>query len=374
MLSRVIIENLNHDYSTLESEDDYAKYHDYLYVVTTIWLQQLDRLLVGDRIIQQELAMIALWTKRFLSTIQALRMKYLYPLNYYQKMYIDMSNSCFPNLSEIKELNTDMMVNRTSTSKKRSYREILLDMESDLISGKDVTRSLLEEMGLNRFNDMLHDFSILERFTKLGIIKKDGGMGYKIYFAAWSAYDAFLNRPVLFFMEFEYHYAGLDLTNEHENVLWEILRVHDSVIHPMKKVAAHIDSKLEYIKPLKLKRIDLGPIIGQYSKDLDDFTSFIKSYDNEFVINCVVEVIYAKKVKRTLSTPDKIRQVFFVPKHTSETAINETSERHTYLFCSHMMAQNIKDSRKFDDLLKSLALAPITFSNSKIDKIKKIYE
>lgn len=377
MLERNILANLeNLDYCQLADSDEYANYHQHLLRVLKLFLAYHDRLKEEDHLSDAELTQITHWFTTLLNAIGLLRLKYHY--NHIDKLQIDLSESGFPNYDELESLQIDTQFYEKQLKKSRLVKDIKDELLDFLCADKPAPKRLLSELGEIRYNKRLKkEKTVFKTFMKGDFIEVAKSDKHISYLVSWMYYDMASNRPNICLMQFEYHDKGNEITSnkEHLNEFWRSISQKNRRTVNMRLMAEQIDYELQFVYPMEIKRLDVGPLFNNYSKDSHQLTNFFKSNTfskNDFILTFTLEVIksqgyYEKTIEVSKGiffneTKKIVYQNYKVLERKADTYINEVSTFNRYMLLPHTIAQHLYDS-EYQKYIKELSIPPITFTN-----------
>jgi|GEM_PF-2556633 len=377
MLERNILANLeNLDYCQLADSDEYAQYHRHLLRVLKLFVGYHERLKDEDHLSDAELTQITHWFKSLLNAINLLRLKYQY--NHISQLQIDLSESGFPNYDELENLSVDIQYCSEQLRKARPVKDVKDELLDFLCANKAAPKRLLGELGQIRYYQKLQtEKNIFNTFMQGQFMELSRKQTHINYLISWMYYDMATNRPNICLMSFEYHNKGLPIiaNPEHLNTFWASVSQKNRRTVNMRLMAEQIDYELEFVHPMQIKRLDIGPLFNNYSKDSHPITQFFKTNKfekNDFILTFTMEVIKSQGYfEKTIEvskgiffreTKKIVYQDFKVPERKAETYINEVSSFNRYMLLPHTIAQHLYDS-EHQKFIKELSIPPITFIN-----------
>jgi len=321
---------------------------------------------------------MALYAKKFLETIRALRLKFLYSPMYLARPSIDLHQSGFPHFYDICQLDAD-----------RSTREERLPKipETDLLKQlllehvMSVGSSTANEADTEKLNSYLWQISeraYLERldlrvqffqFTPGKLIPitsaegHDGDDRRRSYMFSWGCYDAETNCPYVYIMLLEQELAEqpLDAPDNPEYVKFLDTVRHIAARAPMNlmAIAARLDESFRTLYPKALKRLCVGPLVSPLlhknigAVDPSSLPARLQPIferadvaDNDYVLCFRVEYVMSEREERprgllsALST-QKAKQIFHVPKNDRELMRRGASAVVSYVLMSHQLRQHL---------------------------------
>ena len=371
------------DKTTLEGSDEYAGYFRYLQDTFDRLIESYrSRAIRNDRPRKdgsppddpREIAIIRDFVGQFLSTIEAFRMKYLCEPDV--RLRFDPTDSSFPNHIEFRELEADLQ-RRDKMLRELPKVEVLKQAILDtLFKHRSVPKDLLRQLGQREYFLLLQRHATLggglfREFTpgQLELIDEGGVTEPRRYLFSWGAFDVLTNRPHVYLLIFDQKQGGMRLDQDAEAYarFETSIRQHTNNTAPLRVIAHDIDAEYPHLFPKVLKRTDLGPLYGHYSKDDHLYTKLLRDHfaPEDRVFRFTTEIIFSIGEKRTKSFLSKgeLRQIFFVDQSNAETMERHVSEVHKYMLATHPIVQYLNDHHA--DRVQALAMPPITFTPRK---------
>jgi hypothetical protein len=137
-------------------------------------------------------------------------------------------------------------------------------------------------------------------------------------------------------------------------------------------VISDIDNDLPGVQPKVLKRTDIGPVYGRYSKDNHILSQVVQEHfsNDDFVFLFNTEIIFSigQRKGEKFST-EKLKQVFFVDESNKECIERMVSQVHKYMLTYHHVVQHLREYHKV--MLADLCMSPIAFNGKITDNGKK---
>ncbi len=339
------------DFVTLDSEDDYARYFNQLSLVFKRLLACYAHVGGGD---SQEAADVSRFLVQLLHTIELLRFKYTCRHQADRSLWVDLSESGFPNFAEISAIETDLL--------KREERLLELPGESSL------KRSIVDFMFARQAEpaELLADLServYLERLVchdlflpfSPGEIELCGtNHETRSYTFSWGCYDYATNRPYLHVFSFEQDKDAPALTTNAvaRDQFFDLMRAEGSRAPDVGVLAMAID-EAGLVRPKILKRICIGPlyvsgIVRKREPNAADprevvlcglFDRYAAS-PQEFMLFFTEEIVFSKRqeVGRSLLSPlGKVRQIFSIAEDDADAYARRASVVYHNVLTSHRL-------------------------------------
>lgn len=361
MIERLIASGLvdKYDFATLQGDDEYTRYFQLLSRVftrlSTFYRAQTEFNDVETNEIEGYLA-------RYLATIEMLRIKYAYPGATARPLWIDLSESGFPNFMEFRNLETDLEI--------RKERLRLLPPAA-LLKGKILDHLMIEHVDplgiVSTYAEFLY-FNMLapERvflpFVPGAILPCIAKA--RTYLVSWGSVDVTTNRPFVTFMQFEQDADEPPLEEEgvHRTQFMECIRAEGSGgsgVSPLRVSAAAIDQAMETIHPKIVKRICLGPLytplllerVGGENPDahaqiLKTLFARYRQGEEDFILFFTHELLFSRRqyTKRGLmGGRGRTYEIFDVPEANALCYERQASIVLESVMLPHHLLQNISE-------------------------------
>ena len=346
------------DRSVLEGENAYSDYFEYVKRALNILLSSYDKISSQTPL---EVTVLKEYSQKFLNTIEAFRLKYSFAEN--QSMLVDLTESGFPNFIEFKRLGDDLHKKESELSKmptKDSLKQNILD---HLVKKFNDPSTLLQQLSKQCYFNNLNAHKLFFEFNpgKIELIKEANDKEEtRTYFYSWASFDSVTNKPFVYTMVFE---NPTNISNENTDIKRDLdfIEVIKRCTHnssPLKVIASDIDNSYENIYPKILKRIEIGPVFGKYSRDKHPFTLLLNNHfsEEDFIFTYETEVVFSIGQKKTKSFLSKgeLRQVFYIDETNKECMEKMISQIDKYMITSHRVLQYLNDTRP--EVLKGLSV------------------
>ncbi len=351
---------------------DPVRYSVYISLLTRVF-GYLGRYYEGVEREQQtsEADSMVIYTKKFLSTINAFALKNRYSPEYLRRPEVSLTQSGFPYYYDVTQLDADL-----STRGERLPKFAPLD---------DLKRALLEHVmagpraeGAERYLDYMTSYlwQISERayleqldlrthffqFTPGKLFPLQNGSetneGRRSYTFSWGCYDPERNRPCVYTMMLEQDISetALHAPNNPEYIKFlEVVRqVAARAPENLKAIGVRLDESFRTLYPKMLKRVCLGPLISPllYTDVEADPTSLggrlvpvfrrADLADQEFSLFFSTEYVLSEReefIPQFLGK-QKVRQIFSIPKHDHELLRRGATAAVNYVMLPHRLLQN----------------------------------
>ena len=348
----------NSDFACLRGADDYSRYFNLL--ARAFALQaKCHRLAAGRE--TYEASRIQQFLQRLLFTVETLRMKYSHHPTDRRRLWVDLSESGFPNAREIDSLNTELL-HRDSRLRELPTATLLKQLMLDhMFRYRTEPEELLRRMAERTYLGMLSEEELFLPFVAAAGdpgSPAEGKDGVRQYRCAWGCYDFSTNRPYLHFMTFDQDVDAepLEPGTEAAAQLLEVLRAEGSRAPDVAILAMAIDRALESIHPKILKRICLGPLYTRTLLEHEDLGEpddkhrallslfRIHAKENDFILFSADEIVFSRRqeITRTVFAPQgRVREIFLILETDPECYRRRASVVHKQALMPHALAQHL---------------------------------
>jgi hypothetical protein len=346
------------DFALLQGSDDYTRYFNILSKAWTLLLRLYEKRGSADtfeaRAIEQSL-------ERLLFTVKVLRMKYSHSPADRRLLWVDLSESGFPNAQDMGNLSVDFIKRETrlrDLPPASRLKQLALD---HMMKVQTKPADLLWQLSERSYLEMLEDTKLFLPFNMvandIAIRPSKNKREFRSYSCSWSCYDFRTNRPYIHLLTFDQDKDERPLEKGGPNQLQflEVMEAEGSRVPDVGILAMAIDSALETIHPKILKRIGLGPLytsmllqqeLNQQSDDATKPRVLLELLGNyaqaDDVILCFTEEIVFSKQQRITPT-SHVREVFYLPDDDPESYARRASVVHKYVLMPHSVSQHLTE-------------------------------
>lgn len=348
------------DRSVLKYHDNYVEYFDHLRKVFSSLITSFKERSSDD---PREVDIIKQFIQRFLNTIEAFRMKYVFDEE--DAMRIDLTDSSFPNHLEFRKLLHDLENRDNLLANMPSEENLKQNVLDHLFHNRKKPSKLLGQLGKRTYLEQLKEEELFLPFTpgELIFISRNDKEQTRRNLYSWGSYDTVTNRPFIYVMIFDQDMSEPALHSDKAKateLVNEIQKIkRDS--SPLRLLASQIDEAFPTLHPKILKRIDIGPLHGRYSKDDTALSRIAKTYftDEDFIFVFTTEIVFSVGSKKSggLFKSGDIREIFFVDESNKDCMERNVSAVHKYMLAPHSVVQHLRDYQK--DIVEKLAIPPI---------------
>ena len=346
------------DFTLLASESEYSRYFAQLQRVCRYLV---DVYPVTDPQSAWESAMVRGASEALLRSVGLLRYKYAFAPADERRLWVDTTESGFPNQMEFSELETDV---ETRGERLRDLpalqhaKHLLVDA---LLAGQAEPTHILRQLSQRTYFERLKRDELFLPFNfDLGRYVQRGDT---ISHLAFSCFDFATNRPYLHFLTFE-HRAGenpLDASPQEAQRLLAALRAEGSRAPKVGVLAMSLDESLVSVRVKVLKRLCIGPL---YSKVLIEhrvenpadqeecyFRALLDQHGREakdFVLLLTEETVFSSREEQSrsfFSGQGKVRQVFAVNYGEPECAERQASFVQHFYLMPHELLQHVEPGK-----------------------------
>ena len=349
------------DRAEFEQKDDYETYFEYVKFVFNAFYTHLGVKLGESSAKKVERTVISYFLKRLLRSIELLNVKYQYDVSH--SVRVDLTESSFPNHAELRQIKADYKL-------KNEFLEGLpnaLILKDKLISRLRVRdeepMDILDALAKRKYFTSLYPSSIYFMFNKGRLLEvEDRKSERKKYVYAWATYDMALNRPQIFVLDIEYS-GEKPLTSDKNPTyakLEEIIENISTGSQNIYEIITFVDQEMPDLHPKLIKKYDLGPLYGEYSKDESPFTLFHNRHNlsNEhFVLVYEEETVVSTseaEVKSSWLSHSKPLQNFHVKADDPECVKRKLSGFNKTIIAPHKVIQLLLDDPEMNSVMQPL--------------------
>lgn len=350
------------DRSILEDKDAYATYFREISALFSLVMESINEKTTDENF---ERTIIQDYLQRFLHTLELLRMRYLYDEE--MRMKIDLTDSCFPNFLELKNIDTDSWDPDKllqSVPPESVLKQSIVDF---IFKQKAVPQKLLKQLGKRKYAEALEKKQPFHSFNdgKYSQLQQKGDLPTYLYH--WAMFDSKSNRPFVYIMLFDHESADTEFFKDTELMknLRDYIRKSSSFQVPLRVLASDIDHQFNSIHPKIIKRIEIGPFYGHMAKDKHPFTHMLKTqFDpSDWIVEFTTELIFSVGQRRAggfLSSGD-LREIFFIDETSKECIDRNVSKVLRYMIAPHEVVTFLREHNK--STMDDLAIPPFIYNS-----------
>lgn len=309
---------------------------------------------------QSEGAVTRSYIQRLAYTMELLQKKYLFRDPNDRPLFVDITESGFPNHMELSELDVDLARRETLLRELPPVSILKRMLADELFRLQAEPLEVLRQLSKRVYLEALQPEKMFSQFVG-GRLTRIGESGeFRRYTYSFGCYDFVTNRPFLHFLTFDQDMSEprLESPGSHLEQVLNAIRTEGSRAPEIGILAMSIDDALESIHPKVLKRIGLGPL---YSRVLlqnreanrdDPREAYVQELmrkfsrrEDDFVLLIHEEVIFSKRqdVSRGMFSPKgRVREVFAVTETDPECNARKASAVNHYFLMPHELLQHVE--------------------------------
>lgn len=303
--------------------------------------------------------------RRLLKTVYALRVRSASLRKDEHPLYIDLSDSGFPNFHEISVLEKDVQSVGEKSEKMSALPKLKRALVDRIIaSGNPEPEEELVAVGQRAYFELLAKPSELFLPFYGGTLKHLGDTdNRRRYVYSWGSYDSSANQPSLYVLLFEQplELDPMEQRGPDWNALRERIQAAGSHAAPIIVMANDLD-EVPGVYPKLLKRLTLGPLftpdildartdaltvrelaIRELLSSVAEEEPFLLCASHEFAIS---EREEASKTLLSALGMRKVKQIFRIPQEDLEALERHASELHRIALLPHDMVQHLTLERR----------------------------
>jgi hypothetical protein len=351
------------DFAFLPGTDDYTRYFNILTKAWTLLLRLYEKRGSGDtfeaRAVKESL-------KRLLFTVKVLRMKYSYSPADRRMLWVDLSESGFPNAQDMSTLSVDL-IKREARLRDLPPASRLKQLALDhMLQFHNEPADLLWQLAERSYLEMLDDGQLFLPFNMspgdLAIRPSKNKREYRSYSCSWSCYDFRTNRPYVHMLTFDQDKdeRPLERGGPNQLELLEVMQAEGSRVPDVGILAMAIDHAIGTIHPKILKRVGLGPLyttmllqhelkLQEARKEEGDavkprvLLELLGAYakDDDVILCFTDEIVFSKEQRITPTS--HVREIFYLPDDDPEAYARRASIVHKYVLMPHAVSQHLTE-------------------------------
>lgn len=314
---------------------------------------------------EHEVTIVRDLSARFLLTLRALGLKYLFEET--DRMRIDLTASGFPNHLEIRKMAADLGRLKEGGLNLVNQETLKRQLLDKLIDGDSEPTSILQKLAISQYFSTIEQGGLFGEFVP-GNLRElkvfDASKHKKRFLCSWASFDTVTNRPYVYLMVFDNDPDPRGPRTERvdfDPLFVDVIKKCTHNTAPLKVIASDIDEAYAWVHPKVLKRIDVGPILGEYDQTEDERAKEIGKHipSGHFVMHVTTEIVFSvgqEKKSTGLLSKSELREVFHVDETNKDCMERMVSEVQNYLFTTHTVMQYLSDNQKA--MLKELSAPP----------------
>jgi hypothetical protein len=353
----------NPNFVTLDDRDEYRRYFDLLSTV-------VDRLRACYRMQDPdgsyEAGIVPGFVEQLRTTLGLLRIKYTHTADGTRPLWIDVTESGFPNAMELDHVKQDLLRRKERILQLPVLialkRAVLDRLFQDLSDPPNLLAQLSERAYFEQLErapiDLHAPGPLFLPFTPGDVTLRGADAKCRSYVVSWACYDFDTNRPYVHVMTLDQDATEEPLEKRGAAYvqLLEVLRAEGSRAPDVGILALAIDDAIDPIHPKILKRLCIGPLYAPMLFDrgpadgreppsaLERLLREHGRRPDDFVLVLRDEIVFSKaqQVTRSLLSPKgKIREIFAITETDPECYARRASVVHTNVMLPHDLLQHI---------------------------------
>ncbi|MFK7756918.1 MAG: hypothetical protein AB8B53_08320 [Flavobacteriales bacterium] len=338
------------DRAEFETKDEYEEYFKYITKAFKAFNTHLGKKLEESATKKVERTVISYFITRLLRSIELLNGKYQFDNTH--SIRVDLTESSFPNHAELRQMKADYNLKDDFLAGLPNALVLKDRLISKLRTQNEEPLDALDNLAKRKYYSSLYPSSIYLMYNRGRLLetgKTNAGRPTFIY--AWGTYDMALNRPQIFVMSVEY--SGQEKAFENGNPDFEkfedIVENISAGSQSIYEMVSFIDQELPNVHPKLIKKYDLGPLYGKYSKDESPYTKFYQRhglsakdyvffYEEEIVASVNEGLVKASWISSKVPLQD-----FHIKTDDKECQKRKLSDVKKYLIAPHKVIQLLLD-------------------------------
>lgn len=295
----------------------------------------------GMGVESQEAIYIRAYLQRYINSLRALRIKYLFSED--NNLKIDRSDSGFPTYHEFSKLQVDM--ERTEAELAKIVPSLVLrrKMIDSIFTDRIDPTHMLPMMGYRAYLDELASHEQFLPFTPGQLLRlKDNSYVYH-----WACVDPSTNIPYMHFMAFESTYeTPFHTSSEATKEFLRVIKSEGSRAPKLNILATSIDTELPHVHPKLIKRLSIGPFYSEgfsepSSKEIQELLQVGKE-GRRFILFLRSEHVFSSRQVTTNSffSKGQKREIFHVPEYNTELYAKGISGEESSVILPHEILQH----------------------------------
>lgn len=347
------------DRNVLTEEGGYRKYFLYLKNI----LEKVIDAHIDLPWNKDEKVLLQNFLRRFLNSVECLKMKYLFDGE--RKMKVDQSDSSFPHSIELRYMLAEAEHAAERLEQIRPHEPLLKDLVEWTYIHRKTPAHIQYELAMRTYYEkLLRADELFFGFTRGSLSQvSDAASGNRYTFIyEWGTYEASINIPVLYQLQFETDIQARDV--HPSNKEWyqgfrSTIEKASNIFLPLQEMAMIIDQSCSTIYPKQLKRILVGPLKGRYSLDDHPVSEFLRTLveADAFALEVQRESIKScGEKKKKLVSSKSLYQEFGVSHLSEETLLRKVTDYDALLFVPHAVGQQLLNAPGTSEYVRKFKL------------------
>lgn len=301
-----------------------------------------------------EATMMKAFLAKFLFTMHVLRIKFTHSPSHNRQLWIDLTNSGFPNHAEIAKLETDMLSRESQLTDIPTESLLRMKLLDHMFRKHEESSDLLWQLSERTYLELLDPSNMFLAFTPGELVRHADTKNTRAYTYSWGCYDFETNRPYVHVMAFEQDMEEepLETNSTLLRQFLKVVRAEGSRVPELAILAFAIDDSLDPMHPKIIKRVCIGPLhspllFRENSPSLEAHAcSLLKRFSkriDDFMIFFTTEVVFSQsqKVTRSVFSKPKVREIFHIPSTDDEAFRRRASIVHKNVMMPHIVLQHM---------------------------------
>lgn len=333
------------DFAVLTDDAEYIRYFALLQKVMDL----LDQVF---SVSEDEDVIVRGYIERLMYTLKLLSIKYLYSDEHERPLWVDVSDSGFPNRIEFDALNIDVEM-RSRKLQMYPPRALLNQRLVDsLIKDQNDPDEILDQLGLVTYLELLDPTKLLLPYVggDVQMVSEDQSM--RTYRYDWACFDMATNLMHVHWMIFEQDRSRPIIgpgTDDYVELM-EKMKVHGARVPTMAVLAGGIDQAVSWLKPKQVHRVCIGPLYSTMLMDEpeDESLRLMLEACDEFcgedpIIFITEEMIISDREKRggLFGMFQEDRQIFRINKEDALCLRRQATTVRERMILPHLLRQQI---------------------------------
>ena len=345
-------DELSRDFSQLENREVYGLYFSLL---SSVGQKLLQTYAVADGQENYEVRMMKVFLEKLLYTIRVLRIKFTHSPAHNRKLWIDLSDSGFPNHAEIAKLETDMLSRQEQLLDIPTEQLLKLRLLDFMFARHEESADLLWQLSERAYLELLDPDRLFLAFTPGELVRRADVKNNRAYTYSWGCYDFETNRPYMHVMAFEQDMSEEPLVSNPTGFrqFMKVVRAEGSRVPEIGILAFAIDDALEPIHPKIVKRVCIGPMFSPLlftgtppAKEVLA-CSLLKQFGSgieDFCLFYTTEVLFSARQSVTgggFFSKSRVREIFHIPQTDEQAFKRRASIVNQNVMIPHSVLQHM---------------------------------
>ncbi len=308
---------------------------------------------------ESEGAVIRRYVEMLLSSFSMLQLKHGYPAADDRPLWVDVTESGFPNQIELAELESDLKNKSELLRHIPSSTLLKRTLADELFRSPEAPREVLRQLSRRTYLEQLEADKVFLPFNAGGAPRLVGSdERYRRYVSSFACYDFATNRPYIHFLSFDHDRREEPLEGGSAALVrfTAAVRAEGSRAPDVAVLASGLDEALDTVHPKMLKRLGIGPLysnilLHEHSAGSDNarelyFKELLQQFgreEHDFVLLLTEESVFSKRqvTGRGVFSSGKVREIFSISETDPECAARRASAVMHYFLMPHQLLQHV---------------------------------